>query len=338
MYPLRFWIAAACLLATCSVAAQQINPVIAGSSAQIYQIQDHNIQAATLFYRQAGHRPFMRQPLHHQDGQWSVTFRGQQLRVPGVEYYIQFEMSDGSIKTDPPQYPSYNPLHLSVLPRGEITIELSRHEIAPDQQQIAFRINGEIDELSRVYVDDIDVTEIMQRQGDQWLLSNEDQLFSGESHLQIISSEGRVLATQPLHFVDPQSPQQIAERELILRGNASFSLGGQRDSSNEDPGPLALGGNLHVESEYQDNDFTSHFSGINVNYQRGAEPAFNLSSGFLFTNSYRQHTLQFGDVSIRGTPLVLSGFSRRGLLAKTENDRWSGSIFRSEERRVGKEC
>lgn len=327
MQSLCLLVAAACLLATWQVAAQQINPVVAGSSALLYQVKDHHIQTATLFYRFKGSRQFMRQPLRHRDGQWSVTFRGQQLRAPGVEYYIQFKMKDGSSKTEPPQYPRYNPLRLVVLPRGQLAINLANHEITPDQQQIIFQITGPLDALSRFYVDDIDVTDIVQRDEEQWILSNQDQLFSGESRLQIISSEGQVLATQPLHFVDPQSPQQIAEHELILRGNASFSLGGKQDSSRNDQGPLALSGNVHAESEYQAGDFKSHFSGVNVNYQRGAEPAFNLSSGFLLTNSYRNHTLQFGDVSISGTPLVLSGFSRRGLLAKTENDRWSGSIF-----------
>ncbi len=321
------WVVAACLLATWSVSAQQVTPVVAGSSALLYQVQDPQIQAATLFYRTEGSQQFMRQPLHYQDGQWSITFRGKQLRAPGVEYYIQFKMKDGSSKTEPAQYPRYNPLRLPVVPRGQIAINLNNREITPDQPQILFQITGTIDELSRFYIDDIDVTDIVQRDGDQWILSNDSQLFSGESRLQVISAEGRVLATQPLHFVDAPSPQQVIERELVLRGNASFSLGGQRDSSQNDQGPLALSGNLHAESEYQEGDFKSHFSGVNINYQRGADPAFNLSSGFLFTNTYRNHTLQFGDVSISGTPLVLSGFSRRGLLLKSENDRWSGSIF-----------
>ena len=327
MQSLRLLVAAACLLTASQASAQQIDPVVAGSSALLYQVQDHHIQTATLFYRTEGSRQFMRQPLLYRDGEWSITFRGQQLRAPGLEYYIQFKMKNGSSKTEPAHYPRYNPLRLAVVPQGQITINLASHEITPDQQQILFQVSGEIDELSRFYIDDIDVTGMVERAGDQWILSNQEQLFSGESRLQVISAEGRVLATQPLNFVDSQPQQQIAERELILRGNASFGLGGQRDSSQNDQASLALSGNLHAESEYQAGDFKSHFSGVNLNYQRGAEPAFNLSSGFLFTNSYRNHTLQFGDVSISGTPLVLSGFSRRGLLAKTENERWSGSIF-----------
>ncbi len=324
---LTLWVMAAALLATWPVSAQPVTPVVAGSSALLYQIQNPQIQTATLFYRIAGSRQFMRQPLRYQDEQWSITFRGKQLRAPGVEYYIQFKMKDGSRKTEPAQYPRYNPLHLPVVPRGQIVINLAHHQITPDQPQILFQITGTLDALSRVYINDIDVTDIVQREGDQWILNNDDQLFSGESRLQVISAEGRVLATQPLHFIDAPTAQPLAERELILRGNASFSLGGQRDSSRNDQGPLALSGNLHAESEYQAGEFKSHFSGVNVNYQRGAEPAFNLSSGFLFTNRYRNHTVQFGDVSISGTPLVLSGFSRRGVLAKSENDRWSGSIF-----------
>ncbi len=313
------------LLFAAQAVAQNAQPVNEGGRVELYQTQNEQIHTATLFYRQIGSRFFMQQPLLHQNGRWSVSFSGNQLRAPGIEYYIELRLLDGSRQTDPAQYPRYNPMRLEVARQGALSIELTSETLTKEQNRIEFRVNGEVDELARIYIDDIDVTDFVQRDGDLWALDFDRELFSDKPQLQISSADGKLLATRNLVFEeDAQQPAQ--DRELVVRGNASFSLGGQSDSASSD-NRLALSGNLHVESEYKSGDFSSQFSGINVNYQRAADPEFNLSSGFLLDNRYRNHSLQIGDVSVSGTPLVLSGFARRGLLLKTESERHTGELF-----------
>jgi hypothetical protein len=314
-----------CLLIPLSLKAQLTNPVSEGDSATLYEIDDAQIQSALLFYRVEGSRQFMQLPLLKQGSKWSVTFKGQQLTPPGLEYYIQLTFKDGKIKTEPESYPKYNPFRLVVNKKQSVNIQLAQPSIEPGQD-IEFKVAGYVDAAARVFIGDMDVTDFVQRDDSRWVLNNDNNLFDGDQQLQLVSAEGQTLATQSVSFIDP-SARAARERQLVLRGNASLNIGGQTDSESNDNDALALNGNLHIETEYNQGDFKSNFSGINVNYQRGAEDEFNLSSGFVFNNSYRNHSLELGDVSVSGTPLVLSGFSRRGMLASTEGDSFSGSFF-----------
>ena len=64
----------------------------------LYEIENADIQSALLFYRIEGSRHFLQQPLLRQDNTWSSTFGGNQLRAPGLEYYIQLTFKDGQKK------------------------------------------------------------------------------------------------------------------------------------------------------------------------------------------------------------------------------------------------
>lgn len=305
--------------------AQVVDTLTEGQLATLYEIEDPNIQSALLFYRIEGSRQFLQQPLQQQGNKWSSTFSGNQLRAPGLEYYIQLKLKDGKIKTEPESHPKYNPFRLIVNRKQSVNIQLAQQSIEPGQN-IKFKVSGYVDAAARVYIGDMDVTDFVQRNDSSWVLNNNANLFSGEQQLQLVSAEGQTLASQSVSFIDPTA-SAAKERQLVLRGNASINIGGQTDSESNNNDALALNGNLHVETEYNEGDFKSNFSGVNVNYQRGAEEEFHLSSGFVFSNTYRNHSLEVGDVSVSGTPLVLSGFSRRGLLASTERDSFSGSFF-----------
>ncbi len=315
------------VIALLSVTANaQTGSVRAGESVQLYQVSDSQIQSAVMFYRLQGSRQFMRQNLSHKDGRWLAQLDATQVQAPEVEYYFQFIMQDGSTRTEPVKYPQYNPLRLLVEARQKPLILMADETVSPDQRQIEFQVNGDVGDVVRVYIDDMDVTDFVTRDNDRWVLDNEAGLFSGQVILKVTTYEGELLASHALDFTEPDASVRVAgERELVLRGNASLNIGGQSDTNNT--GSLSITGNLHAETEYKQGDFRSHFSGVNVNYQRGADPQFNLSSGFLLTNTYQEHSLQFGDVSVDGTPLVMSGFSRRGLLYKNVNDHRSGSVF-----------
>lgn len=321
----RISLLVACLIISVNIQAQAVSSVTEGQSVTLYEIENEQIKSALLFYRIEGSRQFLQQPLLHQGNKWSSTFSGNQLRAPGLEYYIQLTFKDGKTRTEPESYPTYNPIRLTVNKKQSVNIHLSQNAIKPGEN-IKFNVSGYVDVETRVYIGDMDVTDFVQRSESLWVLNNENNLFNGDQQLQLISAEGQTLSSQTVSFIDPAA-KALKDRQLVLRGNASFSLGGQSDSESDTTDSLALSGNLHLETEYKEGDFISHFSGINVNYQHEAEEEFHLSSGFLLNNTYRNHSLEVGDVSVSGTPLVLSGFSRRGLLASTERENFTGSIF-----------
>lgn len=295
-----------------------------GDAIELYKIVDGRIQSASLFYRVQGSRQFLQQPLVHHNSVWIAKLGGAQVQSPAIEYYLQFYYQDGSQKTEPAQYPRYNPMRLPVMAPQNPLIVLEDNKVTQQQETIRFQVKGFVDAPSRVYLNAVDVTDFIQRNGENWQLHNQVGLFSGESVLKITDSSGRVLAMQTIVFVN-EDKAPMADGELILKGNASFNLGGRDDS---DAGSdLSISGNLHLESEYQSGDFRSQFSGVNINYQRGGDPEFNLSSGFLLDNRYQNKVLQFGDVSISGTPLVINGFARRGLLFKSKNKFSDLSVF-----------
>jgi len=314
-----------CLLISMSLKAQIVSSVTEGESATLYEIDDAQIQSALLFYRVEGSRQFIQLPLQRLGSKWSVNLKGQQLIPPGLEYYVQLSFKNGTIKTQPESYPKYNPFRLTVNRKQSVSVQLVADNIKPGDD-INFTVSGYVDAEARVYIGDMDVTDFVQRNDSSWVLNNENNLFSGDQQLQLVSAQGQTLATQSVSFVD-STARTAKERQLVLRGNTSFNIGGQTDSGSNSNNGLALNGNLHAETEYNEGDFKSKFSGINVNYQYDAEEEFHLSSGFVFNNTYRNHSLEVGDVSVSGTPLVLSGFSRRGLLASTEGDSFSGSFF-----------
>ena len=297
--------------------------VPAGESVMLFDIDDSQLRRARLYYRLAGSRQFLQQPFSQNGSRWRAVLDGASVLFPALEYYAEFHYADGALKTDPAVYPTYNPRRLVVLEQAEFNIRLAANQ--NDPSSLLFEVTGEVDDDYRVMLDGQDVTYLMARDGNVWRLDNRYGLVDGSMPLQVVDGGGQVVASARVS--DPtETRREAKDRELIVRGNASLNAGGQNSSDNA-ASDLAISGNLHVETEYRNGDFSSHFSGINVNYQHDAEEEFNLSSGFVLTNQYRQHSVELGDVSVEGAPLVLSGFSRRGLNAKTEDENWKASLF-----------
>ena len=297
--------------------------VNATEAVKLYQIEDPLLRQATLHYREVGSRQFMSIPFIQNGAKWQARLEGGVIVQPGLEWYVTLVYSDGSQKTDPPQYPRYNPKRLIVNAKPEISIRMMAEQTDP--KAIRFEVSGELEDDVRILLDGQDVSYLVQREQDIWILDNQHGIVTGDMTLKVLNASGETLGTVAVNK-DDIAKREAKDHELIVRGNAGLNLGG-KNSSTDDKSTLSLNGNLHVESEYRAGDFKSHFSGINVNYQHDAEEEFTLSSGFLFTNSYRQHSLEFGDVSVSGASLVLSGFARRGLNATSEGDSWSGSLF-----------
>lgn len=304
--------------------AKTTQSITQGESAVLFDIDEPNIQSALLFYRVEGSKNYLQQPMLKQGGRWVSRLLSAQIRPPSIEYYAQIKFKDGSSKSRPVQYPRYNPLRLSVNKKQAIIIQLVKKNI-PINQDVVFEVMGYVDAATRVYISDVDVTDFVTRSDKNWVFSNDSQLFSGHQTLVLRSAQGQVLSSYPIHFLD-ESAKPLKNKQLVLKGNTSFSLGGQADSTDSDSS-VALSANMHVEAEYKQGDFSAQYSGIDINYQHGADDPFKLSAGFLLNNKYRHHSLDIGDISVSGTPLVLSGFSRRGFVASTSNDQYTGSFF-----------
>lgn len=313
------------LMPPIALSAQEVDPITEGESATLFDITDKQIASARLFYRIEGSRQFLQAPLSSLGSRWFVTFNGSQLTPPGIEYYVQLNFKNGTTRTEPETHPKYNPFRLVVNKKQSVSVQLASGNVQPGED-IQFTVLGYVDAQTRIYMGDLDVSDLVQRDNHEWRLQNDNNLFSGNQKLQLISADGQTLASQSVNFSDPGA-RLLKDRQLVLRGNASLNVGGQTDSSTNNDDALVLSGNLHVETEYNEGDFKSHFSGINVNFQHNATEEIHLSSGFLLSNTYRNHSLEVGDVSVSGTPLVLSGFSRRGMVASTESERFSGSVF-----------
>lgn len=300
--------------------------VMQGQRVELYQVDDISIQFANLFYRLEGSQKFIQQPLSRKGSQWSAQLKGHQVRVPGIEYYVQLTYKNGSIKTDPPTHPEYNPERLSVNTLSTDTIHITNMKNNKNDS-IEFIVNGYVDTETRVFMGDTDITDMMRRDNDKWTLENVSQLFDGPQSIQLVNTQGNTIAKSAINISNSDETPAAKNGEFVLRGSASFNIGGQSDDDSTTDESLVVTGNLHIETEYTNNDFSSHFSGVDVNYDHNADKEFDLSSGFLFTNSYKKTSLELGDVNVKGTPLVLSGFSRRGFVAATEGETWKGSVF-----------
>ncbi len=302
--------------------------VVEGHSYTLFEVEDAQLQSAQLFYRLKGSKGYMQQPLIQRYNQWSITFSGGQLRAPGLEYYVVLNYQNGDSQTEPKQYPKYNPTQLDVTPRAIVSIDFPDEIFATDNN-IAFTVKGYVNAETRLFIGDMDVSDLVIRRDGEWLLENNAMLFADSQQLRIIDGSGQLLASQAINFTQPSSntPIEGKNRELILRGSIGFNIGGKADTTPDSDRAFTLSGNLHLESEYQQGEFSSHYSGINVNYTHDAEERYQLSSGFLWRNSYKNSSLEVGDVSVSGTPLVLAGFSRRGLLVSSSGEDWSGSVF-----------
>jgi len=311
------------LFAQVSVASRPVS-VIQGESVELFNLDNSNIKSAMLFYRLEGSKNYLQQPLIKQGGHWVSRLLSAQLRPPGIEYYAQIILKNGQQLSQPDQHPRYNPLRLKVRQKQGVNLKLQETQILQNQD-VFFKVLGYVDSETRVFIDDIDVTEFVTRQDQDWVFNNEGQLFSGDQVLSLQSIQGQTLASYPIKFID-SFLSQVKNRQLVIKGNTSFNIGGQADST-DTKSNVALSANMHVEAEYKQGEFSARYSGIDVNYQHGAEEPVNLSAGVLLQNKYKNHSLDIGDVSVSGTPLVLSGFSRRGFVASTSNDQYSGSFF-----------
>jgi len=292
----------------------------------LYEIENSNIKRASLYYRVEGSQLYVSQPMQQSGSNWTASLERQQMFAPGIEYYIDFLYNNGETITEPASYPRYNPKRHKITKQKDERIQLTEQSIN-SEGDISFTVIGYADTETRVFIGDTDVTGMLQRNGKQWLIKDGQTILGDDDYLQLSDSKGNQLATTQITKLAEQGKITSSEHELILRGNASFNIGGQADDDSNSDSSLVFTGNLHLETEYNNGRFNSNFSGIDINYDHNAEDEFNLSSGFLLSNTFENHQFDIGDVSVSGAPLVLSGFSRRGLSYVSEGESWKGSLF-----------
>jgi len=306
-----------------SVQAQEA--IFAGQAVTLYETDDEAIQAGTLFYRIEGGRQFFALPMQHKGDLWIAGLAAQQVQAPGVEYYVSLRLSDGSVRTEPANYPEYNPSRLRV--QSQDTVSLERLDSGAEGEDIRLLIQGFVAEDARLLIDDIDVTDLIQRDGEEWTITESGSLFEGAQAIALVDGQGRVMVDAIVDLAEGKTPQAAKDGELVLRGNAGINIGGRQVKTDDDQGSWALTGNLNLNTEYLNGDFRSELPSANINYDQDGEPRVTLSAGYRLRNTYKNHTVDIGDVSISGMPLVISSFSRRGLVASTQGQTWKGSMF-----------
>ncbi len=306
-----------------SVQAQE--PSFSGQAVTLYETEDEAIQAGTLFYRIEGGRQFFALPMQRKGYLWIAGLAAHQVQTPGIEYYVALRLRDGTVRTEPANYPEYNPSRLRIEPPA--VISLKRVDSGAEGEDIRLLIQGVVADDTRLLIDDIDVTDLIQRDGDEWTITESASLFEGSQIITLVDGQGTVMVDAIVDLAEEEAVQAARDGELVLRGNAGINMGGRQVKSDGDQGGWVFTGNLNLNTEYLNGDFRSELPSANINYDQEGEPRVTLSAGYLLRNTYKNHTLDIGDVSISGMPLVLSSFSRRGIVASSEGQTWKGSVF-----------
>lgn len=297
--------------------------LVEGQGNVYLSIEDQNYQQVLVYYRVSGSDLFMPVSLAKNNNKWLWRLIPSQVWAPGIEYYFEAILKSGDRETKPKAFPNYNPLSIVVKGKHEIELAIA----SASAESVALKLGGTLEEGSRIFLGDIDVSDFVQYQGDQLVIDT--SIFDAQdlSYVSIQSAQGELLASLDLPELQGSgSGAETGDHYVKLSGNASLNIGGQ-DAWEEDKQERSITGNLGLGAEYRNGEFTASFEGFNANYQHGAEEEVKLGTGYLLSMKYRQTALEIGDVTTKGTPLVMSGFSRRGMKASSEGDSWKGEVF-----------
>ena len=277
-----------------------------------------------LHYRTSGARSFRSRELTPHGPVVTVSIPEEDVTAPGIDYYLELTGEDGEVTTDPPVYPDFNPHRIAVHERALPAFRVLGGEAlgATDRIVLAWD-GGESPEGFRLFLDDVDITAMADIREGHAEYRPLEPLQPGPHRLRVVrSSAGEETSSG---FTVVEAEKGAAATVVALKGNASFHYGGNVSNKNSSASPLSA--NLHVEGDISKGKFSTHLSGVNVNYVQGAPTEVSLSSGFLMNTGVGPVDVAFGDVSVRGTPLVLSGFARRGVMLSTGVGKGRAELF-----------
>ena len=282
------------------------------------------LKRVVLHYRTSGTRSFRRRELTPHGPVVTVSFSERDVTAPGIDYFLELTGEDGEATTDPPVYPDFNPHRIEVHERALPAFHVLGGEALGTTDGIVIAWDGgKSPGEFRLFLDDLDITAMTDIRGARAEYRPPEPLQPGPHRLRVVRASVGEEVSSGFTVID--TDQESVATVVALKGNASFHYGGNISNKNSSSSPLSA--NLHVEGDIGKGEFSTHLSGVNVNYVQGAPTEVNLSSGFLMNAGLGAVDVAFGDVSVRGTPLVLSGFARRGLMLSTGVGKGRAELF-----------
>lgn len=309
--------------ATASV-APPVTSIPARKALAFDYAHDAPLARVVLHYRASGARTFRSRELTPRNEAVSVSFSADEVAAPGIDYYLELTGADGTVVTDPPVYPEFNPHRIAVRERALPSFRVVGGEALGATAPIILTWEGdEPPEQLRLFLDDLDITATTIVRDGRAEYRPPEPLRPGTHRVRMVQAVSG--AESSSGFTVVEVPAETASGVMAIKGNASFHYGGNVSNKNNSTSPLSA--NLHVEAEASKGRFSTHLSGVNVNFVQDAPTEINLSSGFQMNAGMGPVDVAFGDVSVRGTPLVLSGFARRGLLLSAGVGKGRAELF-----------
>jgi len=273
-----------------------------------------NIKRALLYFRKIGETLFRVYPLQlSQDGVFKEQIPPPSvLSAPGIEYYLQYFFEDGSTQTDPVSYPTFNPYRQMVVTQLGQDFKL-KESIEGDfvaGQFVDIDVNNQADTQDfKIFLDNMDISQTVTTHASHWRYKLAENISPGSHTLTIKTDSGRTLRQWPIMISEAKKTKTGV---ITTRGSASFNYGS--NAANSGGSSDSLSANLQLQGDAEKNKLKMHLADFNLQYVKDAPEEFTLSSGSLFTAEYdNRHFIDYGDVSVSETPLVVSGFARRGL-------------------------
>mgnify|MGYP002639649207 FL=1 len=285
-----------------------------------YFVVPDSQKKAILHTRPIGSSTWQQRPLHiNADSKVELDIPRELLVSPGIEYYVEVISADGKSTTDPVDEPFLKPYHVKVEGASSDVKFFLRGQTTNRPPNAAIIISRDKSHKAqfkpssvRVMLDDMDVTGLLEIEGDDLVIKPPVALPGGQ-HSLIVSAEKENEEVTLAEFSFSVAHDKERPKTLYAKGNIVFQYGVNTASdgpSNRATGnaALAFGGSLGA-TDYS-------WNGININYGRNTESPWDLAAGFTFTASNDNRHFEYGDISISESPLTVSGFSRRGLKAR----------------------
>ena len=286
---------------------------------------DFNLFRGTVFYRPIGASVYQQLPLQVQaGGAVSVDFPAAVVVMPGLEYYIQLVDASGNISHFPYSADADHPRVLRVVsPPVVKAVKLVSPDISLplDEERLSFVfevMTGDAfsgDSFS-LLLDETDVTALASINGNRISLPLP---FSPESGSHDVTM--RITDAHGSEYEKTWSFEVADElvNEVYSQGGVTFNYGRQLDSNNG-ASTTAMSGNLNAGFGVKHEAWEATWDGFNLQYVKD-DPGddLTLNSGFNFTARRGEQMVEYGDITIKETPLTAPSFARRGVQAQLRN-------------------
>jgi|GEM_PF-6882392 len=284
-------------------------PVAEGVAVRIALETNEPLRRPILHYRAAGTVEYHIVSLARSGQTWATQVPAETILRPGIEYFVSFESAAGTVMTDPPQYPHYNPYRLLVS-RGALTT-LAPTEPVEAGEAVSLPLSPAIDTQSaRLLIDGRDVTQATRFYKTRAVYLPLERFSAGEHRAELLGADGRLQASG--NFSVRPATTKATALQTAANGYASLSYGA---------GPAQPGGfigndvfaNAHGAGEAKRGDIKLFAQDIDINYAQRDSLGLNVSTGFAVGGRIGAQSLSYGDSALRNdVPLINPSAVRRG--------------------------